>query len=75
MQCITLSANPSQPFMNYVRSFIMSFGQGFSIHEKLIFHLEEECESLPKNLPPLTMLHFKKKRISRSFGSKQQQLK
>jgi hypothetical protein len=54
--------------MNYVTFSIMSFGQGFSIHEKLILHLEEECESLPKNLPPLAMLHFKKKGVSRSFG-------
>jgi hypothetical protein len=58
MQCITPSANPPQPLMNYVTSSIMSFGQGFSIHEKIILHLEEECESLPQNLPPLTMLHF-----------------
>jgi hypothetical protein len=59
MQCITPNANPLQPLMNYVTSSIMSFEQGFSIHEKFIFHLKEECESLPKNLPPLAMLHFK----------------
>jgi hypothetical protein len=58
MQCITPSANPPQALMNYVTSSIMSFGQGFSIYEKLIFHLLEKCESLPKNLPPLAMLHF-----------------
>jgi hypothetical protein len=71
MQCITPSANPPQPFMNYVTSSIMSFGQGFSIYEKIILHLEEECASLPKNLALSTMLHFLYKKVSRSFGNKQ----
>ncbi len=72
MQCITPSANPPQPLMNYLTSSIMSFGQGFSIHEKFILHLEEECESLPKKSTSFGNAAFRKKGVSRSFGSKQQ---
>jgi hypothetical protein len=70
MQCITPHANPPQPLMNYVTFSVMSFGQGFSIHEKLILHLEEECESLQKTYLPWQCCIYKK-RVSRSFGSKQ----